>query len=171
MTRRWFNLASLVSAVLIGCTVVLWLATFAISPWDHRVSLTHHFHIGVWSGFSGDTLGRLVVFNNAEYGPYRGSIIALADSAHPSSKQGWSFGDYDMGQITDYNGRGEVALQERVCDLPGIYFRHIHTLLPKEYSPLWTLMVSLWYPLFLFSVLPAVWVFRRWRLRRTEHVV
>lgn len=169
MTRRWLDIATVVSGVFVSFTVVLWLATFAISPWDHRLSFTQHFHVGVWSGFSGDTLGRLVFFNNGEYGPYRGSIIALADTNHPSAKRGWSIGDYDMGRITDYNGKGEVAIQERVCDLPGIYFRHIHTLWPKEYPPLWTLMVSLWYPLFLFSILPVAWIFRRWRLRR-KHV-
>jgi hypothetical protein len=168
MTRRWFNLASLVSAALVGCTVVLWLATFVISPWKRRVSLTHHFHVGVWSGFSGDTLGCVVFFNNIEYGPYRGSIIALTDDAHPSSKQGWSFGEYDWGQIIDFDGKGEIEVKEKVCDLPGVYFRHIRW--SKETLPLWTLMVSLWYPLFLFSVVPAVWIFRRWRLRRSEHL-
>jgi hypothetical protein len=169
MTRRWLNVASLVSAVFIGCTVALWLATFAFSPWDHRLSFTHHFHVSVWSGFNGDTLGCLVLFNNAEYGPYRGSIIALVDTNHPSSKRGWSIGDYDIGQITDFDGRGEIAVRERVCDLPGIYFRHIWR--ANQDSPLWTFMVSLWYPLLLFSVLLGVWIVRRWRLRHTKHVL
>jgi hypothetical protein len=171
MTHRWFNLVSLVSAVLIGCTVVLWLATFAISPWDHRVSLTHHFHIGVWSGFSGDTLGRLVIFNNAEYGPYRGSIMGIGGPNTHEVRWGWHTpdDDYDFGQITFFGQQGEVVDRLRLCTLPGIYFRHFQ--LHGQVLPLWTLMVSFWYPLFLFSILPAVWIFRRWRSRHIRHVV
>src|SRR5262245_61278640 len=79
MRRRLFNVASFVSAVFAGGTVVLWLATFLTAPWDHRVPVTRSFYIGVWNGLSGDTLGRLVVFNDPDDGPYRGSIIQVVD--------------------------------------------------------------------------------------------
>src|SRR5436309_13662162 len=79
MPRRFFSVASFASAVLAGGTLVLWLATFVTNPWDHHVSLTNRIHLGVWGGPGGDTLGRLVIFNDAEDGADRGSIIQLRD--------------------------------------------------------------------------------------------
>lgn len=164
-SHRKFNVASLVSLVLAIFILVLWLLTFAVTPWDHRISFTRNFHVSVWSGFSGDTLGRLVVFNNAQYGPYRGSIMSIGGKNTHETRWGWHMRDYDFGQITFTTQKGEVD-KVRVCDLPGIYFRDFQ--IHSENRPLWTLMVSLWYPLFLFSILPAVWIFRCWLLRRSQ---
>lgn len=155
-------MVSLVSAFLVICTVGLWLATFTITPWDHKISFTQDFHVSVWKGFSGDTLGRLVIFNDAEYGPYRGSIMRLSEENTQETQSGWHAGDYDFGQII-YTNRDDTIDKLKACDLPGIYFRHwkIH----DQVRPLWTLMVSLWYPLVLFSLLPIIWIFHQWRLR------
>ncbi|HKW30741.1 MAG TPA: hypothetical protein VJT54_15510 [Verrucomicrobiae bacterium] len=54
----------------------------------------------------------------------------------------------------------------KACDLPGVYFRHWQ--MHDQVRPLWTLMVSLWYPLVLFSILPVLWIFRRWHLWRLK---
>jgi len=75
--------------------------------------------------------------------------------------------DYDFGVITFTNPNSTID-RLRLCDLPGIYFRHFN--IHDQAHTLWTIMISLWYPLFLFSILPAVWIFRRWRLHR-KHVV
>jgi len=137
MTRRWFNIASLVSGVFVAFTIVLWLATFVVSPWHHYVSFTRNFHVSVWSGVTGDTLGRLVIFNSADYGPYIGSSIVRPER------------DVEFG------------------DTFGIYYRYFHW---PSYGTLWTLMLSLWYPLILFSILPGVWIFRRWYLGGKNNV-
>jgi hypothetical protein len=89
--------------------------------WHHRVSITPTFHIGVWNiGLD----SRLVFFNDAEYGPYRGSIVGLAGNEYPHTR---GFGD-----------------------TLGIYYRHF----TWPDSVLWTLAVSLWYPILLFSLWP-----------------
>ena len=136
---RAFNAASLISGVLLGCTVVLWASAFVISPWNHRLSITESFHVSVWGGFDEPFFGRLVFFNNKEYGPYRGSIISLSDSqgnsVPPITKRAWG-------------------------DLFGVYYRYFHWSDTGE--TLWTLMVSLGYPLLLFSVLPAFWLWQRY---------
>jgi hypothetical protein len=55
----------------LGAASVLLLATsILLNPWDHRLSLAEHFQLGLWRG-------RLVFFNDADYGPYRGSVVAL----------------------------------------------------------------------------------------------
>jgi hypothetical protein len=159
-------MASFISAILALCTLVLWLLTFIVNPWDHKISLTKNFHISVWYGFSGDTLGRLVIFNNnAQYGPYRGSIVSLSNEKYPPKPVWvWRIGEnYGIGKEIDFDGKGEIDLTETAADFPGIYYRHIQW--PKEPQPLWTLMMSLWYPLFLFSILPVIWLIRRWRSR------
>jgi hypothetical protein len=158
-------MASFISAILAVCTLILWLLTFSLNPWDHKVSLTKKFHVGVWEGFSGDTLGRLVIFNDAKYGPYRGSIVSLANEKYPSKPVWvWRIGeDYGIGKEIDFDDKGEIELTETAADFPGIYYRHF--LWAKNVQPLWTLMMSLWYPLFLFSILPVIWLIRRWRSR------
>jgi hypothetical protein len=137
MRHRIFQAASLVSAVLGGCTLVLWLATFLVSPWDHRISLSRSFHVAVWSGLTGDTLGRLVIFNNAQYGPYSGSTIQIAD---------------DKG-----NASPRLDREIEWGDTCGVYYRYFRW---PAGQTLWTLAVSLWYPLWAFCILPAAWLLR-----------
>ena len=168
--RRKFNIASLVSLALAIFTILLWLPTFLMNPWGQYVSFTKNFHVGVWSGFSGDTLGRLVVFNNDQYGPYRGSLMGIGGENTQETRWGWhieNYEKYDFGQITFTNPNSTVD-KLRLCDLPGIYFRHFQ--IHNQVRPIWTLMVSLWYPLFLFSVLPIWWIFRRWRSRHSQRL-
>jgi hypothetical protein len=80
---------------------------------------------------------RLEVFNDASYGPYSGSIIGIA-------------GDPDGPEMS---GVGDVA---------GFYFRMIRW--PTGAS-LWTLSLSLAYPLAVAVVLPVVWIIRHSRCR------
>lgn len=165
MIHRSFHVASLISGVLLAFIVVLWLVTLVASP---RFPLTRHFNLGVWSGFSGDTLGRLVFFNDAQYGPYRGSIIALSDDKHPP-KAVWTWRvseNYGAGKEYIFDGEGAIQVTATGADFPGVYYRHFQW--PNSPQPLWTLMVSLWYPFLFFSVLPLGWILRHWRLRRPD---
>lgn len=142
--HHWFDVAALVSVVFLGLTVGLSLTGFVINPWDHRLSVTESFHIGIWGGFDGPTFGCLVFFNNGQYGPYRGSIIGLsAGPDDPPQFQRTAWGDLDYS---------------------GLYYRHIHW--PDSNTTLWTLAISLLYPFFLFAVLPLLWMWRRWSARR-----
>ena len=167
MTHRLLNIASLASAAFAFFVVALWLTTFAVSPWDHRVSFTNRFNVSVWSGFNGDTLGRLVIFSDAEYGPYRGSIMNIGGENTREDFWGWHKADYDFGRSTFTNPNGTVD-RLRLCDLPGVYFRHFD--IHGQAHTLWTLIISLWYPLIAFSILPAIWTCRRWRSRYKPNV-
>ncbi|HUF62143.1 MAG TPA: hypothetical protein VMN36_08725 [Verrucomicrobiales bacterium] len=57
-------------------------------PLDHRLSISDGFHIGDWGG-GWDV--RLVFFNDAEYGPYRASIISV--DGYPPLERELYFGD------------------------------------------------------------------------------
>lgn len=162
MRHRWFHIASFISGILSTLIVVLWLVTFAASP---QFSLTRHFNLGIWEGFTGEKLGMLEIFSDSQYGPYRGSIISLGDDSHPP-KVVWAWRvseNYGAGKEYIFDGRRAIQVTATEADFPGIYYRHFQW--PNAPAPLWTLMVSLWYPLFLFSVLPSVWILRRWYLR------
>lgn len=80
---------------------------------------------------------RIVWFNNEEYGPYRGSIISTIDAD------------------------GNVLDHEEWFVWWGVYYRYFRW----SETKLWTLMVSLWYPLAVFSIIPAFrllsYVYRR----------
>jgi hypothetical protein len=78
-----------VSLVICVASTILFFVSFAINPWDHRVSVVDDFHIGLWRG-------QIVFFNDAEYGPYRGSIIKIVDedgSSHPPMEQETYWGE------------------------------------------------------------------------------
>jgi hypothetical protein len=167
MTHRSFNIVSLASAAFALFAIILWLATFAISPWDHWVSFTDSFHVSVWSGFNGDSLGRLVIFNDDKYGPYRGSIMAIGGEGIHEEFSGFRNKHYCFGRMTFTNPNGTVD-RLRLCDLPGIYFRDFD--IHGSTGTLWTLMIGLWYPLVAFSILPAIWIFRRWLSRHKHHM-
>ena len=145
MIRRIFGIASFISATLLACTMLLWLGAFVFNPWNHSLSVANDFHIGIWGGLDGPPLGTVVFFNNKEYGPYRGSIIALSDDrgnpVPPLEKQAWG-------------------------PAWGIYYRHFHWL--DSGATLWTFMVSLAYPFVLFSGLPVAWLWRRWQNFRSS---
>jgi len=113
------------------CAVLLLVAIGCVTdPWHHFLSVDRDFHVGVLNrGID----SRIVFFNNAQDGPYAGSIIRFDDDPFPYTT---AFGDSW-----------------------GVYYRHF--VWPD--ATLWTLKVSLWYPIVAFAVLP---IFRFVRRRR-----
>lgn len=135
-----WRVIALASSAGLAMTVALWLAAFFVNPWDCHLSVGDTFHVGVWGGVDGPMFGRVVLFNDREYGPYRGSIIALSD------------------------GRGGVWPRHRVSgwgDACGVYYRHFY--FADSGRTLWTVMVSLLYPFVAFAIVPLAWVWRRVR--------
>lgn len=165
MKRHWFDIASLISGILAAVTIALWLLTFFASP---RLPVTRHFNLGIWKGFSGEKLGMLEIFNDSQYGPYTGSIIAFADHEYPP-KFVWRYGTGENCEILKqifFDGKGAIVVTVTGADFPGLCYRHFRW--PEKAEPLWTLMISLWYPFFVFSVIPSVFILRRWRLCRNN---
>ena len=170
MTRRYFTTISLISGVFLGFTLVLTIAAVWLNPWKQRLTITDSFHIGLC--FQDDLIGRIVFFNKSEYGPYRSSIMGLFDQEGTLLYEGgrarsirkclWSVGDYGICHVDYINEQGEPVLKRRACDFPGIYYRRF--MWPD--TSLWTLAVSFWYPLLLFSLLPAFWIGRKLMRRR-----
>ena len=123
------------STVLLVVTVLLSLASHVLNPQKHYLSISDSFHASV---LARDVLDvRIVLFNDADYGPYRGSTI----------------------QVSGSDGIGEPQLmhERRWGDAWGIDYRDF----AWSDSRLWTLQVSLWYAIVLFSAMPGYWIRRR----------
>ena len=138
MAHRAFTTVAYVSVALLVATLVLTVGGIWLNPSDHHLSLGERFHIGV-GGHGWDR--RLVLFSDGEGGPYAGSVVSLLGA------------DGDVRPALDHlTGFGDTA---------GIYYRYIRS--PD--ATVWTLTLSLWYPIVLFAILPAIWWTRKERRR------
>ncbi len=126
MRRRIPNVMSVASAVLAGCTIIIWAVSFCVEPQDCNIPISGEFFIAASDG--------RIHFYSHRIGPYRGSSLSEADG------------------LPDARGFGDTC---------GIYYRYFRW--ARSGNVLWTLSVSLTYPLILFSVLPAVWLWLRRR--------
>ena len=134
MKPRIFDTLSLISAILLACTIILWPWSFWAEPGKDYLSFTDEFHVGVYRG-------RLDLFNS-EY-PYHGSIIAITSLERPIER---------------------IFSERRAFgDTVGIYYRYFCW--ADSGAVLWTLSVSLLYPLIVFAVLPTIWGWKWWRVR------
>lgn len=128
MLFRTLKIASMISTLMLAASVLLFLVGYFVSPWDHHFSLSDEIHVG---GCARGLDSRIVFFNNTEYGPYRGIITGLADA------------DGDLYP--------PLVKEESFGDSWGIYYRYFQW----SDSILWTLMVTLWYPIALFAIMPV----------------
>ena len=151
MARRLFNFMSLLSTVLLGCTLVLSLSTHWLNPWDHRISFTPQFHAGVDNGRSNvnSGLGKLVFCSSEEWGP--------------------AFCVITGGIGSD----GKVHLIQRLdrdvlWNSFGVYYRCLYY---HDRTTLWTLSVDLGYPFLAFAILPSIWAVRRYKPLRLVHKI
>lgn len=135
---RTFRIATIISTALLAGTLFLVARSWENPSTTPYFSVAPSFHIGIWQG--GDVAPSVAFFNNAEYGPYRGSLIGLHGVVDP-----------DLLRVSHF-GRAY-----------GIYYRYFQW----THTTLWTLMVSMWYPLVAFSILPATWYYHFARRKRT----
>ena len=54
----------------------------------------------------------------------------------------------------------DKTINDTTLDFCGIYFDHIKHTVEKDQN-WWTLMISFWYPIIIFSILPIVFVARK----------
>ena len=130
MIHRIFNTLSLISALLMACTVILWAWSFWTDPYKSNLSASNAFHIGLYDG--------RVEFFSDKFGPYHGSIIALTSPERPIERI-----------FAERRGFGDTA---------GIYYRYFRW--ANSGAVLWTLSVSLFYPMIVFAVLPLTWTWK-----------
>jgi len=123
-------------------TVIAWIAVSSGSVYPRKcVSLSSNCHISVCRVWADDA--GLVFFNDAGCGPYTGSIIEILG---PQGQRG--------ANSPNITGFGDTA---------GIYYRYI---IWPDGRKLWTLLISLRYPLILALPMPLIWLVRNYRRRK-----
>jgi hypothetical protein len=125
-------LTILSTVLFVGSAVALAWGS-QLNPWEHHIVLGPKLAVGVWGLWEWEWDTRVVIWDDLEYGPYRGSIYNVSDGQGP---------------------------RMRGFDGIGIYYRNLEA---GSQSRFWTLMVSLWYPVILFAILPVIYL---WRKRR-----
>ncbi len=136
MANRLFNVAAVLSATATALLVAAWVAGGFTDSSHQFLSIGSAFHVSVERK---DADGRAFFFNDASHGPYRGSIISVSA---PGTLNGPKRSGFDFA---------------------GVYYRRF---LWPDGSVLWTLAISLMYPLFASAILPSAWVVRRSRRTR-----
>src|SRR5208283_3468380 len=131
-----FNALSLISAIVLACTIILWGWSFWTDPRKDCLSFSGNFHVAVENG-------RVSFFNVKDYGPYHGSVIALTSDEWPIER---------IFSERRYFG-----------DTLGVYYRYFRW--ADSGIVLWTLSVTLLYPMVVFLMLPLTWAWKRWRAR------
>jgi hypothetical protein len=136
MMSRGFTTSALASTLLLAVALVLFLSAFRESSHEPLVSHSPAFHFTATRGSLSPPDARLAFFDSP-MGPYSGSLVFL---------------DFiDEGVQVDAFG-----------DSMGVYYRRIRW--PSGECN-WTLMVSLWYPIIVFSILPGIWILQYARAR------
>jgi hypothetical protein len=126
MKLRLLNIVAAVCTALLSISVLLLLVAPLLDPIDNHLSLCRAFHV---SAECRKFDSRIVFFNDSVYGPYRGSVIGLADddgNVYPPLQRQLSFGN-----------------------AWGVYYRYFRW----SDATLWTLTVSLWYPIVILSAI------------------
>ena len=175
MTHKMLPILALASGVLL---LILFPVSYHLND---GVAIASGFHAGLFDG-------NLSFYSDDK--PYRGSIVSIANPEKSEARypvlvtlvrgvemnigdtheirSGWSTADgtFGCGRITFIrNESGIVMNRQKFCTLPGVYFRDFWMNQLGGTRTFWTFTLSLWYPVLLAAVLPAVWLFRQWRSR------
>lgn len=135
MTNRPIRIATLASVLMFGLVIAGWREAGRVDPRREFLSLSSKLHITLTTFGPADA--RLTFFNDTNYGPYQGSIIHVGFPSDPNEPSVTSIGD-----------------------TAGVYYRKIWW---PDGLMVWTLSLSLFYPLAASTVLPMVFAVRFFR--------
>jgi hypothetical protein len=151
---RLHKISTVVSAVLYGLLVALYAVSYCLDRSARYIQVTPSFHLGFSDGGA-------YFFSHDQ--PWLDGIISLAGTnAQEEVVSSWCIGDYYgfyHSSSVVRHGSDSGLLTVTIFNLPGSRFREVSYFL--ESRPIWTFLVSLWYPILLLAILPALWFYRR----------
>ena len=151
---RLRKISTIVSAVLCGLLVALYVVSYCLDRSAQFFHLTPSFHVGFSNGGA-------YFFSHDQ--PWLDGIISLSDTnATKPVVSSWHIGDYYgfyHSSSVERHGSDSGLLTVTIFNLPGSRFRGVSYF--WESRPIWTFLVSLWYPILLLAVLPTLWFYRR----------
>ena len=153
IVTRLHKITTIVSAVLCGLFVALFAVSYHLD-YEQGIRVTPSFHIGCCDG-------RAYFFSHDH--PWLDGIMWMSDTNSPKPVvTSWHIGDYYgfyHSSVVERHGSDSGLLAATIFNLPGSRFREVFYF--WESRPIWTFMLSLWYPILLLAVLPALWFYRR----------
>jgi hypothetical protein len=170
------DIAKRITAILTIASAISCIAFLILLPASHWLKLPFYAHNGndiephaslsIGTFHCGLSRGALWFFNDDL--PYTGSIIGLEGTwagKRTTDRTDWRWVVYRYGieQVSHIDDKGQCAGKERACDVPGLYYRYFDWWNQKD--SLWTLALSLWYPIALSTVLPSFWLIQHLRRR------
>jgi hypothetical protein len=151
---RLRKISTIVSAVLCGLLVALYAVCYCLDRSVQCIRVTPSFHVGLRA--SG-----VYFFSHDQ--PWLDGIISMAGTNAPKEVvSSWYIGDYYgfyRSSSVERHGSDSGLLTVTIFNLPGSRFREVSYF--RESRPIWTFLVSLWYPILLLAILPALWLHRR----------
>ena len=148
------KISTIASAVLCGLLVALYAVSYCLDRSAQCIRITPSFNLGVSDGG--------VYFFNRDQ-PWLDGIFSLAGTnAANEVVSSWHIDDYYgfyHSQSVERHGSDSGLLTVTIFNLPGTRFREVSYF--WESRPIWTFLVSLWYPILLLAILPAFWFYRR----------
>ena len=153
IVTRLHKISTIVSAVLCGLLVALCAISYCLDRSAQSVRVTPSFHLGL-------SHGGAYFFSHDQ--PWLDGIISLADTNAPKPvASSWHIGDYGFyhSSSVERHGSDSGLLTVTIFNLPGSRFREVSYF--WESRPIWTFLVSLWYPILLLAILPVLWFYRR----------
>ena len=148
---------TVVSAILCGLGTIALGASYCLEGRRHAVALTSCVSLGI---LDGDVSfgSRSDLFRGKT--PEGGILTYEGEEIRGRKGLDWCAGTYGIRQRTFTSAHGEFVARLTGLLLPGILFYHLKC---QQEPVLWTVMVSLWYPVIVFAALPGVSMFRWWR--------
>jgi hypothetical protein len=169
--KRINSILTIASAISCAVLLILLPVSYRLRlPFfdDQGKSIEPHASLSLGPIRCGISRGALWLFNYDL--PYTGSIIGIKGywagkrtTDRTDWRWEWVANRYRIEQVSHIDDNGQSAGKERFCDGPGMYYRYFDWW--NEKDSLWTVAVSLWYPIALSTVLPGFWLINRWGRR------
>jgi hypothetical protein len=191
MKKKIFRTCLYVSAVLflgfIGLYVYVWVAPEINGGWDwHSISIGHgkisiahpampdptkfwgddgrNFHVSATKDVSSDMSGCYLVFFNQNIPFYGVRIFGFADGDKMIGKTGFRGYGMEFGSSIHTTNMFDCSTNDRASETIflgyGILYFDLSHSIDKD-KTWWTLMISLWYPIILFAILPAIFIIKK----------
>lgn len=151
---RLRKISTFVSAVLCGLLIALYAVSYYLDRPAQCIRVTPSFHIGFRDGGA--------YFFSHDQPWLDGTISLVGTNAPKDVVSSWHMGNYYgfyHSSSVERPGSDSGLLTVTIFNFPGSRFREVSYF--WESRPIWTLLVSLLYPILLLAILPALWFYSR----------
>ena len=152
------KVATIASSLICVLLIIALVASYHSDKWRHAINITSSVVLGTADGWV--SLGT----DTRYISDHLDGVRLSYEGGEAIGRKDWRYGirSYGVQQRTYVSEQGEFVAKDIGLILPGIYYRWFQ----RNNQPLvWTIMVSLWYPIIVSVACPAFLLLRRLRAR------